>query len=183
MTSLFASKGAAVAASCNATYAPVIEAVRVPPSAWSTSQSRTIWRSAKSAPMSQIARSELADEALDLLGAVQIDDLALPRAGHPQRGRNPCSSEYSAVTQPPCPSRASSAAFVVDSRLCRGRASCPSRREPNPWSRTRCSRASSSTRRSSSSARPVAVEPWLAIGSSCSLFDFYKRRYPHSSSR
>src|ERR1700739_811568 len=43
--------------SASATQAPVIEAVRVPPSAWITSQSTVIWRS-PSASRSSVARSE-----------------------------------------------------------------------------------------------------------------------------
>ena len=41
--------------SCSATQPPVIEAVRVPPSAWITSQSMVIWRS-PSASRSTTAR-------------------------------------------------------------------------------------------------------------------------------
>src|SRR6185503_16979274 len=44
-------------ASCSATQAPVMEAVRVPPSAWITSQSMVIWRS-PSATRSTTERNE-----------------------------------------------------------------------------------------------------------------------------
>ena len=53
-------------ARASATYAPVMLAVRVPPSAWITSQSTVIVRS-PSLAMSTTPRSDAADQALDLV--------------------------------------------------------------------------------------------------------------------
>ena len=55
----------------SATQAPVIEAVRVPPSAWITSQSMVIWRS-PSACRSITERKRAADQPLDLDGAAAL---------------------------------------------------------------------------------------------------------------
>ncbi len=84
-------------AKCSATHAPVIEAVRVPPSACSTSQSMLIWRS----PIA--GRSTTARKARPIsrwISCVRPD--CLPRAASRsvrvwvERGSIP----YSAVTQP-----------------------------------------------------------------------------------
>ena len=50
--------------SCSATQAPVIEAVRVPPSAWITSQSTVIWRSPSAGKIDDGAQAA-ADQPLD----------------------------------------------------------------------------------------------------------------------
>ena len=55
----------------SATKPPVMAAVRVPPSACSTSQSMVIWRS-PSADRSHTARKRAADQALDFLGAARL---------------------------------------------------------------------------------------------------------------
>ena len=68
----------------SATKPPVMAAVRVPPSAWSTSQSIVIWRSPKAA-RSHTARKRAADQALDFLGAAGL--FARRRlAAHPLMG-------------------------------------------------------------------------------------------------
>ena len=77
--------------------APVIAAVRVPPSACSTSQSRMMLRS-PSAARSITVRKRTSDQALNLHGAARrpaLGDFARG-AGAVARG----SMEYSAVTQP-----------------------------------------------------------------------------------
>ena len=71
--------------SASATQAPVIEAVRVPPSAWSTSQSTVIWRS-PSASRSSVARKRAADQALDFDGAAVLLAGGGLAAGALQRG-------------------------------------------------------------------------------------------------
>ena len=86
-----------VTASCAATKAPVIAAVRVPPSAWSTSQSSEIVRS-PSAARSNTQRSERPIRRW--ISCVR--PLCLPRAA--SRSPRVCvargSMPYSAVTQP-----------------------------------------------------------------------------------
>ena len=57
--------------SCSATQAPVIEAVRVPPSACSTSQSSVIWRSPEGLQIGDGAQAA-ADQALNLLRAAGL---------------------------------------------------------------------------------------------------------------
>ena len=57
--------------SASATQAPVIEAVRVPPSAWITSQSTVIWRSPSAFEVDDRAQ-RAADQALDLDGAAVL---------------------------------------------------------------------------------------------------------------
>ena len=84
-------------ASCAATKAPVIAAVRVPPSAWSTSQSSEIVRS-PSAREVEHAAQRAADQALDLLRAAAL--LAARRLAVAARVRRRGSMPYSAVTQP-----------------------------------------------------------------------------------
>ena len=84
--------------SCSATQAPVIEAVRVPPSAWITSQSTTICRSPSAGRFDDGAQ-RAADQALDLLRAAGGLAGRRPRGGCASwvaRG----SIAYSAVTQP-----------------------------------------------------------------------------------
>ena len=90
-------------ASRSATHAPEIEAVRVPPSAWITSQSSTIWRSPSSL-RSVTARSERPISRW--ISCVRPDCLPLAASRLPRvcvaRGSMP----YSAVTQPsPLPRR------------------------------------------------------------------------------
>src|ERR1700722_13428331 len=87
--------------SASATQAPVIEAVRVPPSAWITSQSTVIWRS-PSASRSTVARKERPIRRW----ISTVRPFCLP-ADASRRVRSRVargSMPYSAVTQPrPCP--------------------------------------------------------------------------------
>ncbi len=57
--------------SCSATQAPVIAAVRVPPSAWMTSQSIVIWRSPSACEIDHGAQGA-ADQTLDFHGAAGL---------------------------------------------------------------------------------------------------------------
>jgi hypothetical protein len=84
-------------ASCRAMNPPQMLAVRVPPSAWSTSQSTTTWRS-PSAFMSHAARR--ARPINRWISTVR--PLCLPRAASRsmRSGEAPGSIEYSAVTHP-----------------------------------------------------------------------------------
>jgi hypothetical protein len=122
------SRCSALMASTSATKAPVIAAVRVPPSAWITSQSRVIVYS----PSAQVhgGAQGAADEALDLqrapalLAAGRLATHTLPV----ERGSMP----YSAVTQPwPRPRRKrgtpSSTLAVQSTRV---RRSSPARSPP-----------------------------------------------------
>ena len=71
--------------SASATQAPVIEAVRVPPSACSTSQSTVIWRSPSACEVEGCAQ-RAADQALDFDGAAVLLAGGGLAAGALQRG-------------------------------------------------------------------------------------------------
>jgi hypothetical protein len=81
----------------SATQAPEIAAVRVPPSAWMTSQSRVICRSPERLEIDHGAQAA-ADQALDFLGAPRL--LAGRRLAAPAVWVARGSMPYSAVTQP-----------------------------------------------------------------------------------
>ena len=83
----------------SATQAPVIDAVRVPPSASSTSQSTVICRS-PSAPQVDHGAQRPADQPLDLLRPARLLARAASRRVRVVVARG--SMPYSAVTQP-CP--------------------------------------------------------------------------------
>ena len=84
-------------ASCNAIQPPQIDAVRVPPSACSTSQSTTIWFS-PTATRSVTARSERPMRRW--ISCVRPDCLPFAASRPTRSGLDPGSIEYSAVTQP-----------------------------------------------------------------------------------
>ena len=126
-------------ASASATKPPVIAAVRVPPSACSTSQSSVTVRSPSAFKIDHGAQ-RATDQPLDLLRAARSACRARPRARERvwvARGSMP----YSAVTQP-CPSRAGTRARRPRRSPCRAPAS---RRMPPAPSlrRAPCSRARS----------------------------------------
>ena len=83
--------------SLSATQAPVIEAVRVPPSAWITSQSMVIWRS-PSATRSTIVRSERPISRW--ISTVRPDCLPAEASRRVRSVVARGSMPYSAVTQP-----------------------------------------------------------------------------------
>ena len=84
-------------ASCSATYAPQIDAVLVPPSAWSTSQSTVICRS-PTATRSVTVRSERAMRRW--ISWVRPDCFPFAASRLARSGVDPGSIEYSAVTHP-----------------------------------------------------------------------------------
>jgi hypothetical protein len=86
-----------VQASWSASQPPQIDAVRVPPSAWSTSQSTRIWRS-PSATMSTTARSDRPMSRW--ISWVRPDGRPSFTSRRMRSGDEPGSIEYSAVTQP-----------------------------------------------------------------------------------
>ena len=83
--------------SCSATQAPVIEAVRVPPSAWMTSQSTTICRSPIAGRLTT-ARSERPIRRW--ISCVRPDGLPDVTSRRVRSWVARGSMEYSAVTQP-----------------------------------------------------------------------------------
>ena len=86
-----------VSASCRATYPPQIDAVRVPPSAWITSQSTVIWISPR-VTMSHTDRRERPIRRW--ISWVRPDCLPLAASRVTRSPVDPGSREYSAVTQP-----------------------------------------------------------------------------------
>ena len=129
-----------VKASWRATNPPQIEAVRVPPSAWSTSQSTVTWRSA-TALRSTTARSDRPMRRW----------ISWPRPELRRRmrsGLDPGSIEYSAVTQPRSEPRSqrgtSSSIEAVQSTRVR-----PNDTRHEPWAISVKSRSKASGRNSS----------------------------------
>ena len=84
-------------ASCSATYAPVIAAVRVPPSAWSTSQSSTIEFSPSALRSMQARRLRPISREISWVRPPTLP-LTLSRSERVLVARG--SIAYSAVTQP-----------------------------------------------------------------------------------
>jgi hypothetical protein len=97
------SAGTRAIASATARKPPVIAAVRVPPSAWSTSQSTQSVRS----PSAFVSTTERRLRPIRRwISSVRPDDLPREISRSVRRSVEPGSSEYSAVTQPrPCPCR------------------------------------------------------------------------------
>src|SRR5215210_8391932 len=86
-----------VNASWAATYAPEIDAVRVPPSAWRTSQSSTIWRS----PVSTRSVTDRSERPIRRwISWVRPDGLPLLTSRFERSDVDPGSIEYSAVSHP-----------------------------------------------------------------------------------
>ena len=142
-----------VQASCRATHPPQIDAVRVPPSAWRTSQSTRIWRSPRAA-MSTTARSDRPISRW--ISCVRPDGLPSLTSRRMRSGDEPGSIEYSAVTQPlPVPRiqrGTSSSTDAVHSTRVRPKVTST---EPSAMSVKSRSKVMG---RSSSTARPSAVE-------------------------
>ena len=135
-----------------ATHAPVIAAVRVPPSACSTSQSSLIGELAELEVVEHRANAA-ADQALDLLRApAELRALA-------RRARAASRAAASRTPRSASPRRVPFASRARRPRRtrCRARAwrRTTMRHEPSAYGATRCARARSA--RSSSSARPTRV--------------------------
>src|SRR6478735_135074 len=147
--------------SASATHAPVIDAVRVPPSAWSTSQSTVIWRSPSASRSTMVRRERPIRRWISTVRPLCLPDEASRRVrSSVARGSMP----YSAVTQPrPWPlsqgGRRSSSVAVTSTWV------SPNftRQEPSAYLTTP---RSSETARSSSGARRlgrISVTParWI----------------------
>ena len=84
-------------ASCSATYAPHTDAVRVPPSAWSTSQSTVTW----SSPSATMSQTERRDRPISRwISWVRPDCRPLAASRVTRSPVDPGRREYSAVTHP-----------------------------------------------------------------------------------
>ncbi len=161
--------------SCSATQAPVIEAVRVPPSAWITSQSTVIWRSPSAARSTTARRLRPISRWISTVRPPCLPADASRRVrSRVARGNMP----YSAVTQPRAwpfshGGRRSSSVAVTSTWV------SPNftKHEPSAYFTTP---RSSETARSSSGCRRlgrIGRSPWGRVAGRAPLLDHFRAKW------